>query len=247
MQRAVDVILDAPTGQGRDLTAEGDPGRFAYDDFLWMVNDDFRALVLESPLGEIAATLLRSTTINLLYNFILVKEPHTPTATNWHHDLPANSVEGSAVGFWLSLDTVTPQSGAVQWVRGSHKWGKRFNPVGSGRGKVYSETDRPVAGDLDAMPDIANHLSDYDIVSFTTEPGDLIATTLLTCHGAPGNATDRRRRACGVRYVGDGATYAIRNDATFRIPPIVDPKLEPGDPFPDDPAHHIYPRVWPPR
>lgn len=247
MQRATDHILDNPSPRGKDITAEGDGGRFAYDDFLWMVNDDYRAFVFESPTAEIAATFLRSPFANILYNFFLVKEPHSPTPTNWHHDLPGNPVEGKVCGLWVSLDRVTLDSGAVQWVRGSHKWGRRFNPIGSGRSKTYAGGGGEVPSDLEPMPDIADHMADYDIVNFDTDPGDIIVSNLLVCHGAPGNATDRRRRAFGVRYTGDGATYAVRTNATFNITPAVDPGLADGDPFPNDPNHHIYPRVWPTR
>ena len=97
------------------------------------------------------------------------------------------------------------------------------------------------------MPSIAGHPEDYDIVSFDTEPGYILATHLLTCHGAPGNATDRRRRAFGVRYAGDGSTYAVRTDVTFNIKPIADPGLAHGDPFPGDPDHFVFPRVLPRR
>ena len=248
MQRAIDAVLANPTPHGVDLNSAEDGGRFAYDDYMWKVNDDFRAFVFHSPAPEIAATFLKSGALNLLYNFILVKEPHTPTTTNWHHDLPANPVEGPACGLWVSLDHITADNGAVQWARGSHNWGKRFNPVGSGTGKTHRRgRDVPLSPGLKPMPDFAGHPEDFDIVSFDTEPGDILVTHLLTCHGAPGNTTDRRRRAFGARYAGDGSTYAVRTNVTFNIKPIADPGIADGDPFPDDPDHYVFPRVWPRR
>ena len=245
MQRAIDHVLAHPSDHGTDLNSDEDGGRFAYDDYMWKFNDDFRAFVFTSPAAKIAATFLHSQAVNLLYNFFLVKEPHTPTRTNWHHDLPANPVEGPACGLWVSLDHIAAESGAVQWARGSHKWGKRFNPVGSGVGKTHRRA--PIAPGLEPMPSIPGHPEDYDIVSFDTEPGYILVTHLLTCHGAPGNATDRRRRAFGVRYAGDGSTYAVRTDVTFNIKPIADPGLAHGDPFPGDPDHFVFPRVLPRR
>jgi len=76
------------------------------------------------------------------------------------------------------------------------------------------------------MPDIEGRRNDYDIVTFDTEPGDVVVQHLLTVHHAPGNASDRRRRAIAVRYAGDDATYAVRR----RNPPLpVEHSLRHGD------------------
>ena len=153
----------------------------------------------------------------------------------------------------VSIDHVTPESGSVQWVRGSHKWGRRFDPIGSGdqeRRKDFGERGwdveaGPPLDGLEPMPDIGGHLEDYDIVSFETQPGDVLISNLLLCHGAPGNASDNRRRSIGVRFAGEKATYAERRNVSFSIRPAEDPELSDGDPFPADPSHHIFPQLWP--
>ena len=170
MQEAVDDILDHPTEYGHDLSEAHENGRYAFDNNMWMFHPEFRAFVHESPMAETAARLLRSRAVNLIFDFLLVKEPHTPTPTTWHQDMPGNPVEGNACGMWVSLDHVTAGSGAVQWARGSHKWGKRYDPVGDGRGKQegYGYVgDAPV---LEQMPDIAGNPDAYDIVSFENVP-----------------------------------------------------------------------------
>ena len=245
MQEAVDDILDHPTEYGHDLSEAHENGRYAFDNNMWMFHPEFRAFVHESPMAETAARLLRSRAVNLIFDFLLVKEPHTPTPTTWHQDMPGNPVEGNACGMWVSLDHVTADSGAVLWARGSHKWGKRYDPVGDGRGKHegYGYVgDAPV---LEQMPDIAGNPDAYDIVSFETFPGDFIVSNLLTCHGAPGNASDRRRRALGVRFAGEGSTYAVRTGVSFNLGPARDPGIGNGEPFPSASDHHVFPRLGP--
>ena len=245
MQRATDEILDQPTKFGQDMNEEGDSGRYAFDNNMWMFHDDFRAFVYESPMAEVAAKFLHSQAVNLIFDFLLVKEPHTPTPTSWHQDMPGNPVEGNACGMWLSLDHVTDESGSVQWARGSHKWNKRYDPIGDGRTKHEGygfSGDKP---ELEAMPDIAGNPDKYDIARFETFPGDFIVSNLLMCHGAPGNATDRRRRAFGVRFAGEGSTYAVRTGVSFNLGPATDPGIEHGTPFPEAPDHHVFPRLGP--
>jgi ectoine hydroxylase-related dioxygenase (phytanoyl-CoA dioxygenase family) len=253
MQQAVDYVLSHPGRHAADLTAEGTSGRFAFDNYLWTFNDDFRAMAFESPVASIAAQIMGSQNINLIFDFILVKEPNTPTPTRWHQDLPANPVEGQHVcGVWFSLDYVTHESGAVEWIKGSHKWPDRFEAIVNGDPKKHPylrgfDVTAPAGASMDPtepMPDIDLNRAKYDIVSFDTEPGDMIFSSLLMTHGAPGNLTDRRRRAFGYRFAGDDSSYAVRTSSRA-IKPIRDPNLNHGDSFPDDPNHPVFPRVWP--
>jgi len=132
----------------------------------------------------------------------------------------------------------------VQWARGSHKWNKRYDPVGDGRTKRegYGYVGQPT---LETMPDIAGNPDQYDIVRFETFPGDFIVSNLLMCHGAPGNATGHRRRAFGVRFAGEGSTYAVRTGVSFNLGPAEDPGIGDGEPFPGAPDHHVFPRLGP--
>lgn len=245
MQAAVDDILENPTEFGHDLSEENENGRYAFDNNMWMFHPEFRAFVYESPMAETAARFLRSSSVNLVFDFLLVKEPHTPTPTTWHQDMPGNPVEGNACGMWVSLDHVTAESGAVQWARGSHKWGKRYDPVGDGSGKYEGYGYLGDAPRLEKMPDIAGNPDKYNIVSFETLPGDFIVSSLLMCHGAPGNASSRRRRAFGVRFAGEGSTYAVRTDVSFNLGPGKDPGMADGEPFPETHDHHVFPRLGP--
>lgn len=236
MRAALDRILAHPTAEGKLINPPGSPGRFERDLFMWMYDVDFRALATHSPIGALAAAILRSRQVTFLLDMLLVKEPHTPALTPWHHDQPYNWVDGRQVcGMWISLDRVTRESGAAEWIRGSHRWGRWF------AARPFEGGDYAVGDGLEPLPDIDGERESYDIVSFDTEPGDVIINHLLTVHGAYGNNSDRRRRAIVYRLAGDDARYAERGPG--RPKPKRDPGLKPGDPFPPD--HDQFPRIWP--
>ncbi len=236
MRAALDRILAHPTDEGKLINPPGSPGRFERDLFMWMYDADFRALATQSPIGAIAAALLRSRQVKFLLDMLLVNEPHTPALTPWHHDQPYNWVDGRQVcGMWISLDRVTKESGAAEWIRGSHKWDRWF------AARPFEGGDYAVVDGLEPLPDIDGERERYDIVSFDTEPGDVIVNHLLTVHSAHGNNSERRRRAIVYRLAGDDARYAERGPG--RPKPKRDPGLKPGDPFP--PGHDQFLRIWP--
>ena len=255
MREAMERVLDKPGPTGGDVNRDG-KGRFAFETFPWLHDEGFKRLTRESPLGEIAGRIMRSSKTNLLYDFYFDKEPHTPHPTSWHQDLPGVCCHGTQVaGTWMPLDVVTYDSGAVEYIRASHKWGRWY-------GMKYDTKDSPEdyannyivlpeedtvdpekwGEHIELSPDFEAERDQHDIVSFDTEPGDVIVNHLLMMHGAPGNKTDRRRRAVGGRWVGDDAVFARRSGThNVNIPAAVD--LKDGDPFPPD--HPLFPQVWP--
>ncbi len=252
MRTALDRVLDQPGPRGIDLNTDGTPGRFAYDTFMWTRDPDFRALVFESPMAEMAAKVMQSSVAHLLWDFLTVKEPNTPEPTQWHQDIVGNPVKGpQCCGTWLSLDEVTKESGAVEYIRGSHRWGRYFSISNKFENFMQDgETaDENAWGEVgfEDYPDF-DELRPYyekDLVHFNAEPGDVVMHQLLTIHGAPGNFTNQRRRAIAPRWVGDDAVFATRTNKgyTDTLQPPSDPGLEDGDAFPAD--HHLYPQVWP--
>ena len=208
---ACERVIAQPTTLGADLTPQGKPGRFFGDFFVWRQDRDFRALAIDSCLPGIARRLMRTRKVNLVWDHLLVKEPHTEVESPWHHDQPYAWCNGTQnCSFWVSLDHVTRDSGAVEYIRGSHRWGRWFEAVSFNPNRSYA------SGEFEPIPDIQAHRADYDIVCYDTRPGDVVVQHLLTVHHAGGNSTDRRRRAIAVRYAGDDATYAVRK----RTPPL---------------------------
>ncbi len=248
MRIAVDQALDNPGEYTMDVDRDK-PGRYVFDTWLWPVFPSFREIVFASPAAEIGAAFMAADRVNLVFDFISVKEPNSDKPTAWHQDAPGNPVEGpQAMSMWIALDEVTPESGALRFIRGSHLWGRRFEPRGSGDVTAHDNyrgrgDDDALPEGLEDMPNIDANPDDYDIVTIGAQPGDAIVFDMLMCHAASSNTTDHRRRAIGLRFAGEQATYAVRN-TRLSIHPNLDVGLEHGAHFPPDPEHHIFPQIW---
>lgn len=187
-------------------------GRFYAGTDHWRNDSDFRAFAMESPLPGLAAALMRSTRINLYEDSLLVKEPGTLEPTAFHQDLSYFHVEGEQVcTTWTPLDVVSEETGAIQYVRGSHLWRREFRP----NLFVSSMSIPGTAGE--EIPKIVGGKDGYELILFDTRPGDVVVHHARTIHGASGNrSTSRRRRAISVRYCGDDARYLIRQNAPMK-------------------------------
>ncbi|MBT5433876.1 MAG: phytanoyl-CoA dioxygenase family protein [Alphaproteobacteria bacterium] len=217
------------------------PGNYSGRAFLWPFYEPFRELVFDSPAGEIAATLMGSETLGIMIDICFIKDPHSTSLTPWHHDQPYYQMQGKQVcGMWIGLDKCDASNGAVEWIKGSHKWDRMFEPDPfDGTGHFESVHDgRERILDIDADRD------NYDIVMFETEPGDCIVDYATILHAAGDNTTDTPRRAITYALFGDDARF-------LEIPPsrgVEDTRelgLKTGDRFPPD--HELAPRIWPKR
>jgi ectoine hydroxylase-related dioxygenase (phytanoyl-CoA dioxygenase family) len=230
----------------REYTKAGDPGRYFGDFFLWRRSDEFRAFMADSPLPELAARLMDSERSFFFYDQLLVKEPGTAEETPLHHDLPYWPIRGEQIiSIWVPFDVATPASGAVTYIRGSHRWGKRYAPAAFGDGEGYAKTY--AAAGLEPTPNLDRDVDPADHIAWSLEPGDVLIHHPLTLHFARGNASaELRRRGLALRYVGDDAVYDDRPGTFLESPPmqaeLPDLGLKDGDPFRGD----LFPQVWPP-
>ncbi len=234
LREAAEAGLAAPSDMSAELAAaRKEKGRFFHDTFIWRHNADCRAFVFESPAAQIAARVMDSRRVNIFFDQWLIKEPGTPTATPWHHDLTYWPVKGTQIcTLWLALDPVDAASGSVEYIKGSHTWGRHYLPASFSGSNQYTE-------DLDPVPDIEAMRDELDIARFELEPGDCTLHHGLTVHGAPGNSRlDRRRRAHVSRWAGDDALYAPR-PGLQEMPAL--PAIPSGGPLDSD----LWPQVWP--
>jgi ectoine hydroxylase-related dioxygenase (phytanoyl-CoA dioxygenase family) len=196
---AVDMGSLAPTA-----SSEAPAFRAGVDH--WRHDPTFRAFATASPLGDIAAALLRSRQVWLWEDSVLVKEAGSPFETRFHADAGYFHVAGWQVcTMWVPLDPATPRSGVVRWVRGSHLDPSDYRPN-------LFVTDEPIPGTVgEVVPDVLGdpELSER-LISFEVEPGDVTVHHARTLHGAPANTSEIRRRAVSVRYCGDDARYLHR-------------------------------------
>ena len=118
LARGVEAVIAEPSQLGT-IVSMPEKG-FASDLYMWLVDDDFRALVFDSPLAHLAGQAMGTTTVVHWYDQLFVKEPGAEVPTPWHHDLTFWCVDGSQlVSIWIPLDPVTPTSGGLEYVRGS--------------------------------------------------------------------------------------------------------------------------------
>lgn len=213
MRNAVDAALANPTPAGGNY--EASTGRFASDFFVWLQYPEIQAFIFESPLAEIAQRMMRSNKVNFFYDHLLVKEPGTRNPTPWHQDYPYWCVDGwDVISIWVPFDPVGPDNGVVQYVKGSHKLGKFWRPQTFGTYKTGMNTPQSVIDALPGMedvPDIDGHPGDFELLTWTLEPGDVLVHHARTLHGAGGNrSVDKRRRALATRWTGDDVVYDPR-------------------------------------
>ena len=234
---AIDDDMRGPGPMVRINTPEGKPGLFFVDFQLWQRHDACRAFVFESPAADIAARLMGAREIVYYHDHLLVKEPGTEERTPWHHDQPYYPIDGQQiVSLWLPLDAVSRDT-CVEYVRGSHRWGRWFAPKFFRQGGVNLQVQDPR---FEAVPDLDAERARHEFLSWDMEPGDVIAFHALTLHGAPGNrSSSRRRRAWATRWCGEDARYAARVGQIS--PPIEGHGLQPGDRM----ACALFPRVRP--
>lgn len=206
--------------------AKDNVGKFHGNLRIWQNDPGFHDYCLKSDLPDLARQFFQSQRINLLYDQLFVKEPGTQNPTPWHNDQPFWPIRGNQVIlFWLALDEVTQDSGALNFVRGSHKWNRWFQPESFGENQQLNQYENNE--DYEPMPDIDGNLDDYDIVTWDLEPGDVYVFHAMTVHGSGGNLRqDRRRRGYTVRYTGDDVCYDTRL-GTAKV--LRDDNLKDGD------------------
>ena len=234
LRGGAEQAMAAPSEVAREYAKDGN-GRFFTDHHMHRRIEAFQKFTFESPAAGIAAQLLDSQRLNLFDEHLLVKEPGTDIPTYWHQDLPYYELAGTQIcSLWVPLDQVTRESGAVRCVRGSHLWGKIYQPIRIGLGEPVEEADLldGPPPDIDAAPD------KYDIALYELEPGDCLAFHAAILHAAMPNRTNTvRRRAVSVRFAGDDVTWQPRP----YIPSVPDaPDLIEGGPLDSD----QYPVIW---
>ena len=146
-----------------------------------------------------------------MYDKLFIKESGTINRTRWHNDQPYWPVSGKDIlSIWVALDKTTRENGRLEFIRGSHLWNISYQPETFGETFFQSETYQ-INPQYEKIPDIEASRSEYNIVGFDLELGDVYVFHALTLHGSGGNTSNTsRRRGYAVRYTGDDARYSTR-------------------------------------
>jgi ectoine hydroxylase-related dioxygenase (phytanoyl-CoA dioxygenase family) len=225
-------VLDAFYERG-GMDGFGISKTFRSDAFTWMTDDAVRDFILSGPSARIAQQAMGSKRINFFYDQIFIKAALTPDITPWHHDATFWPLAGEQIcSVWTSVDPVAAESSALEFIAGSHRWKKRWKPVGIGGLVISSEP-------LEALPDIDADRGRYNIVSWALEPGDALLFQARTVHGARGNrSATSGRRAISTRWCGDDVVY---QPVKGQLPIPWRNGLEPGDRL----GGPVYPQILP--
>jgi ectoine hydroxylase-related dioxygenase (phytanoyl-CoA dioxygenase family) len=181
-----------------------DPGRFVEDFCTWQSNPDYRSILCDSALPQVAAQLMQSGSVRLYHDHLLVKEAATRQPTPWHQDQPYYNVSGRHnVSFWIPVDPV-PLESTLRFVAGSHE-GTWYMP------RTFRDQQAQwfAQGTLAELPAIDAHPEQHRQLGWALEPGDAVAFHMLALHASSGSA--KRRRVFSARYLGDDARHAVRS------------------------------------
>lgn len=225
IQMGIDYNIQNPGRYAAENIKDGEGGRF-FDDYCnWNRISQFQEVIRNSKVAEVAAGLMKSKTVQVFHDHVLVKEPGTSKPTPWHQDSPYYFVEGNqTVSFWSPVDAVTDAT--LRCVAGSHKWPKPVLPTRwLNEDKFYKDT-------VKYMPVPDPDAEGMKILEWDMDPGDAVAFHYGILHGARGNETKKRRRAFSLRLVGDDARYVERPGPTS--PPFPGHNMKPGDRLRED-------------
>jgi ectoine hydroxylase-related dioxygenase (phytanoyl-CoA dioxygenase family) len=221
LRGGVDLLLKSP---GPFASEHSTHGRFFEDYCNWERIEPFKSFVMESAAGRIAAKLLLSP-VQFFHDHVIVKSGGTAEPTPWHQDMSYFPIDAERnVSFWIALDQVE-QSVCPQFVEGSHRLHAEFAPRSFDDGSAYVDA----TGDR-ANEDIDTVVRRGRLLSWALEPGDFIAFSFRTLHGAPSKTISRSRRAFVMRWVAHGSRYRRREG----IPPYPWQDLQSGQPLPED-------------
>ncbi|WP_194791526.1 phytanoyl-CoA dioxygenase family protein [Pseudomonas sp. UFMG81] len=181
------------------------------------------ALVAGLPLGQLFARIWGSKNVWYFAEEVFLKAGGQGARTLWHQDTSYLPWAGNHWGnAWISFDAV-PQRNALEIIRGSHR-GPRYD------GTTFTDPDDPTQplhgkGALPRLPDIEAERrvnpQAYDILSWATEPGDVVLLHPGSLHGgAPVDADFPSRRTFVFRFFGDDATFSpLPADSQAGYPP----------------------------
>jgi ectoine hydroxylase-related dioxygenase (phytanoyl-CoA dioxygenase family) len=229
-------FMESGAGRKRIVQRPGESAKFYSNVFMCMGDPDFRAFRDESPVAEIAASLMRSDRVRFWYDQLFIKEPGTTAPTQWHHDLPYWPFRGEhLVSVWVAFTPVTKESSGVEYLLGSHKWGKFYRPVTPDEDPAFANPD------LEPCPNYSEREGEPGLrfQSWDLEPGDCVCHHPLTVHGAGGNkSAGQRRIGLSVRFLGKDVQWDPR-PYTVKLPK---PPNVPAGSYPAD--DNVFPIIW---
>ncbi|MBL8554560.1 MAG: phytanoyl-CoA dioxygenase family protein [Phenylobacterium sp.] len=204
-------------------------------------------LVASLPLGRTFADLWGAEHAWYFAEEVFLKEGGVGARTLWHQDTSYLPWGGQHWGnAWISFEAV-PKANALEILRGSHRGprydGTTFMDPDDPTDPLHADPQQAGAAAWPRMPDVeaerrANPAA-FDVLSWATEPGDVLILHPASLHGgAPVDAAFPNRHTLVLRFFGDDATFSplpdesrsgyARDGVLFKNEMSA---LEPGAPF----------------
>lgn len=207
---------------------KGHPGEFNDDYCNYETIPEFRMLLQMSPIADMAMALTRSSNLWLFYDQIFVKEGGFSRRTPWHQDTPYFVGEGTQfISAWITIDHLSADE-SLECVRGTHAGpmynGNAFDPNDEAK-PYYEDTNLPPPPWIEAERD------KWDIVSWPTEPGDILFHHPGIFHGGAAMREGGRRRTLALRMFGDDVRYRAVPGKPAPPFPGLEQSLKVGDPL----------------
>jgi ectoine hydroxylase-related dioxygenase (phytanoyl-CoA dioxygenase family) len=211
-------------------------GRYVNEQDRWRAIPEFYDFAMESPIAEIAASMMESATVNFFMDQYFIKDEGVVLPTPWHQDLPYLSVSGHQIlRIWVPTDPM-PREMSLELALGSHRDDMLYRPVQATPSANYRYDER-----LPLLPAPDEIRRRWRIGAWDVDVGDCLVFHAALLHGSPGGTVTGggRRHVAAYMWAGDDARYTIRPGRN--MPPLPVPDVEDGGRL-DSPA---FPRVWP--
>lgn len=230
----IEENLKSPSPRAKVASRPDDTGFFIEDFCNWQYNHYYQRFIFETGISELARQLMKSKTVRLYHDHLLVKEPHTQQKTPWHQDQPYYNIEGRQnCSLWIPVDPV-PRAATLEFIAGSH-----LGPWLMPRSFMDNQAKWFPEGSLAELPDIEAERNNYSILGWEINPGDIVCFHMLTLHAAGGVSHSHRRRVFSVRFLGDDMTHAPRPWVTSPPFPDLEAELAAGSPM----EHALFPLI----
>jgi len=229
VEEGIEQALSGASENVDIVEKSGDSGRFSFSSQAWRQVDAFRQAIIESRAPDLGFSLLGSASMNLFYDFLLIKEAGTANAnTPWHQDHAYYPLHGvGVINCWTALDPI-PMETALRFWAGSHQEAQIYQAANFAGDTDYRHvrSDRPMIPEIDDDPATR-------ILATELQPGDMLAWDSYTFHSAPGNTLNRRRAAFSINWASEAIRFHdIPCLASYRAPELTEGSRITCDKFP---------------
>ncbi|MBM3505932.1 MAG: phytanoyl-CoA dioxygenase family protein [Alphaproteobacteria bacterium] len=207
--------------------------------FMWLVDDDFRAYVHESPVAEIVGEVIGANEVRFFWDQIFAKEPKCREETMWHNDMAAWPLDGDMIpSFWVPFTPITDEN-SLEVVAGTHKDRTVYWPIAGANARALAADHPP------NRPPWINYNErrgdpNVRFLKWSMQPGDALVLHPRSYHYSAGNYHDTQTRiALTTRWVGEDIVWDWRPEC-LSIPGMTPETMVRGTP----PRGDLFPLCW---